>query len=106
MGEKHLEPRAQPILSRLTVPAAAEAVLGAAPVAKAQIRTRPALVGEAVPLIKAEGALEFAVGQPGQYWLCPGLKAFFAHAVPVLERVMAMSARGMKPQEIMAGLEE
>ena len=42
--------------------------------------------------------------QPGQYWLCPGLKAFFAHAVPVLERVMAMSARGMKPREIMAEL--
>ena len=29
-----------------------------------------------------------AEGQPGQYWLCPGLKAFFDHAQPVLERVM------------------
>ena len=47
-----------------------------------------------------------ADGQPGQYWLCPGLKAFFAHAEPVLERVMAMSARGMKPPEIMAALRE
>ena len=43
-------------------------------------------------------------GQPGQYWLCPGLKAFFAHSEPVLERVMAMSAAGKKPPEIMAGL--
>ena len=45
-----------------------------------------------------------ADGQPGQYWLCPGLKAFFAHAEPVLEKVMAMSAGGMKPAEIMAEL--
>ena len=45
-----------------------------------------------------------ADGQPGQYWLCAGLKAFFAHAEPVLEQVMAMSARGRKPAEIMAEL--
>ncbi len=45
-----------------------------------------------------------ADGQPGQYWLCPGLKAFFAHAEPILEKVMAMSARGVKPPEIMAAL--
>ncbi len=45
-----------------------------------------------------------AEGQPGQYWLCPGLKAFFAHAEPVLDRVMAMSARGKTPGEIMASL--
>ena len=43
-------------------------------------------------------------GQPVQYWLCPGLKAFFAHAQPVLERVMAMSAEGKTPPEIMAAL--
>jgi uncharacterized protein len=43
-------------------------------------------------------------GQPGQYWLCRGLKAFFAHAVPVLEKVMAMSAEGKTPKEIMAQL--
>ena len=47
-----------------------------------------------------------AEGQPGQYWLCPGLKAFFAHAEPILERVMAMSAEGKKPPEIMAALKE
>ncbi len=45
-----------------------------------------------------------ADGRPGQYWLCAGLKAFFAHAEPILEKVMAMSARGMKPPEIMAEL--
>ena len=45
-----------------------------------------------------------AEGQPGQYWLCPGLKAFFAHAQPVLERVMAMSAQGKTSPEIMAAL--
>ncbi len=47
-----------------------------------------------------------AEGQPGQYWLCPGLKAFFAHAVPILERVMAMSAGGRTSPEIMAELNE
>ena len=47
-----------------------------------------------------------AEGQPGQYWLCPGLKAFFAHARPVLERVMALSAGGKTPKEIMAALRE
>lgn len=45
-----------------------------------------------------------AEGQPGQYWLCPGLKAFFAHAQPVLEQVMAMSAQGKTSPEIMAAL--
>ena len=45
-----------------------------------------------------------ADGQPGQYWLCPGLKAFFSHAEPILEKVMAMSAAGKKPREIMAAL--
>ncbi len=43
-----------------------------------------------------------ADGQPGQYWLCPGLKAFFAHAEPILKRVMALSAEGKTPPEIMA----
>ena len=47
-----------------------------------------------------------AEGQPGQYWLCPGLKAFFDHAVPVLEQVMAMSAQGKTSPEIMAALRE
>jgi uncharacterized protein len=45
-----------------------------------------------------------ADGQPGQYWLCSGLKAFFAHAEPILERVMALSAAGKKPREIMEAL--
>ena len=45
-----------------------------------------------------------ADGEPGQYWLCPGLKAFFAHAEPILERVMALSAGGKTPAEIMAEL--
>ncbi len=45
-----------------------------------------------------------ADGQPGQYWLCAGLKAFFAHAEPILEKVMALSAKGKKPPEIMAEL--
>ncbi|MBO6041032.1 MAG: SPASM domain-containing protein, partial [Oscillospiraceae bacterium] len=42
-----------------------------------------------------------AGGVAGQYWLCAGLKAFFAHAVPRLEKVMALSAAGKKPPEIM-----
>ena len=46
-----------------------------------------------------------ADGQQGQYWLCPGLKAFFAQAEPVLKRVMALSAAGKKPGEIMAELD-
>ena len=45
-----------------------------------------------------------ADGQTGQYLLCAGLKAFFAHAEPILENVMAMSAEGRKPAEIMAEL--
>ena len=47
-----------------------------------------------------------AKGQPGQYWLCSGLKAFFSHAEPILEKVMAMSAKGKSPAEIMAELNE
>ena len=43
-----------------------------------------------------------ADGQSGHYWLCPGLKAFFAHAEPILKRVMALSAEGKTPPEIMA----
>ena len=40
-------------------------------------------------------------GEPGQYALCGCLKAFFGHAVPVLQRIMALSAEGKKPPEIM-----
>ncbi len=45
-------------------------------------------------------------GQPGQYCLCAGLKAFFAHAQPVLERVMALSAAGKGPEAIMEEIRE
>ena len=47
-----------------------------------------------------------ADGQPGQYWLCTGLKAFFSHAEPILERVMALSAKGKTPAEIMAAMND
>ena len=40
----------------------------------------------------------------GQYHLCDGLRTFFDHAVPILERVMAMSAQGRSPAQIMAAL--
>jgi len=43
-------------------------------------------------------------GEPGQYYLCAGLRAFFAHAEPVLRRVMAASAAGRTPAQIMADL--
>lgn len=45
-------------------------------------------------------------GEAGQYYLCKGLKAFFAHAEPILKRVMDMSAKGIKSDEIMAKLNE
>lgn len=41
-------------------------------------------------------------GEEGQYYLCPGLKAFFAHAEPILERIMKMSREGKTQAEIMA----
>ncbi len=44
------------------------------------------------------------LGEDGQYILCAGLKAFFSHAEPVLRRVMDMSSKGMKPEEIMRTL--
>lgn len=43
-------------------------------------------------------------GEEGQYILCEGLKRFFSHAVPILERVMEKSARGLSPEEIMREL--
>ena len=43
-------------------------------------------------------------GEEGQYALCAGLERFFSHAVPVLERVMALSAKGKTPDEIMKSL--
>lgn len=41
-------------------------------------------------------------GEEGQYYLCPGLKTFFAHAEPILERIMKMSREGKTQAEIMA----
>ena len=43
-------------------------------------------------------------GEPGQYLLGKGLKRFFAHADGPLRRVMELSSRGMKPQQIMERL--
>lgn len=40
-------------------------------------------------------------GEEGQYYLCKGLEKFFAHAVPVLEKIMDMSRQGMSPKQIM-----
>lgn len=40
-------------------------------------------------------------GEPGHYCLCGGLETLFAHAVPVLERVMEMSRQGLGPDAIM-----
>lgn len=45
---------------------------------------------------------ESSEGEEGQYYLCPGLKAFFAHAEPILERIMKMSREGKTQAEIMA----
>jgi len=36
--------------------------------------------------------------------LCPGLTAFFAHAAPVMERIIAMTRAGSTPQAIMERL--
>ena len=33
-------------------------------------------------------------GEPGLNYLCPGLKRFFAHAVPTAEKLAAQVARG------------
>lgn len=41
-------------------------------------------------------------GEDGQYYLCRGLKKFFAHADGPLHRIMALSREGKKPDEIMA----
>ena len=45
-------------------------------------------------------------GEEGQYYLCPGLEAFFAHAHGPLHRVMELSRGGKKPEEIMRILNE
>ena len=40
-------------------------------------------------------------GEKGQYYLCQGLKQFFAHAHPKTQKVMELSRKGLSPQEIM-----
>ena len=42
--------------------------------------------------------------EKGQYYLCEGLKSFFAYAVPRLRDAMLLSARGMSRKDIMASL--
>lgn len=43
-----------------------------------------------------------SLGEPGQYYLCEGLKQFFSHAHGPLERAMKLSRLGKGPEEIMA----
>ncbi len=45
-------------------------------------------------------------GEEGQYILCVGLKAFFAHADAPMHRVMTLSRRGMTPQQIMQKMQK
>lgn len=40
-------------------------------------------------------------GEPGHFCLCAGMRKFFAHSVPVLEKVMRLSAQGLPAGEIM-----
>ena len=42
-----------------------------------------------------------ADGEYGQYWLCSGLKMFFAHALPVMERVMGWVREGQDNATVM-----
>ena len=43
-------------------------------------------------------------GEPGQYYLCRGLKQFFAHADGPMHRVMELSRQGKTPEQIMQQL--
>lgn len=43
-------------------------------------------------------------GEEGQYYLCGGLEMLFAHAEPILEKIMDMSRKGMSPKQIMENL--
>jgi len=45
-----------------------------------------------------------ADSEEGMYYLCGGLKAYFSHAYPVLERVIEMSRKGASPDAIMKRL--
>ena len=44
---------------------------------------------------------ESDTGEAGQYFLCGGLRSFFSHAQPVLEKVMRLSRAGYTPERIM-----
>ncbi len=43
-------------------------------------------------------------GEPGQYYLCRSMQAFFAHADGPMHRVMELSRQGKRPEEIMTML--
>ncbi len=45
-------------------------------------------------------------GEPGQHYLCPGFELFFAHARPVIERMMELSRSGLGPAEIMTEMKK
>ncbi len=45
-------------------------------------------------------------GEAGQYYLCEGLEAFFAHACPVLEEAEALSRQGKDAGQIMKRLKK
>ena len=45
-------------------------------------------------------------GEIGQYYLCDGLRSFFAHAEEKLAKLVIMSRQGMKPAAIMEKLRE
>ena len=43
-------------------------------------------------------------GEDGMYYLCGGLRQYFSHAKPVIEKMMDMSRMGMSPDSIMKEL--
>ena len=47
-----------------------------------------------------------AEGDAGQYILCEGLKRFFGHAVPILEKIVEASALGHSPARIMQDIRD
>lgn len=61
---------------------------------------------KACPYLKAcnGGCPKDRFGENGQYYLCKGLKKYFAHADDMLHKVMELSRKGMKPDEIMKNI--
>lgn len=61
---------------------------------------------KACPYLKAcnGGCPKDRFGENGQYYLCKGLKKYFAHADDMLHKVMELSRKGMKPNEIMKNI--